>query len=237
MARLALFFLLNGLLLAQTPPAVFDPLGDPSLIEKGLRSTTPLQVAVSAFRTVSITDERRGEWLREALRNSLSLQPEAEAVRTRRVLLDSLIKARIPVPLSELLPFFNQFPGAVIVLAARNGARESEDRLPLLVKAEESKNSTYWYAAANLVDKRQLIHYLVQQARFDYAISVVDWDVVTTQTFERFSGGFAGDPLGGHLADVWAIQRFHGPKRRFITSKGMAISIMCSRAASVGAFT
>jgi hypothetical protein len=85
-ARLLFFSLLNGLLLAQTPPAVFDPLSDPSLIEKGLRSTVPLQVAISAFRAASVPDQRRGEWLREALLRSSSLQPETEAVRTRRAI-------------------------------------------------------------------------------------------------------------------------------------------------------
>jgi hypothetical protein len=80
----ALVLLLNGVLLAQTLPAVFDPLGDPSLVEKGLQSTVPLQVAISAFRSIQISDQQRSEWLRAALRRSLSLQPGAEAVRSRR---------------------------------------------------------------------------------------------------------------------------------------------------------
>ena len=185
MCRLLLFSLLNGLLVAQTPPAVFDPLGDPSLIEKGLRSTVPLQVAISAFRAVSIFDQRRGEWLREALLRSSSLQPEAEAVRTRRAIFDALIRTRTPVPLTELLPHFDQFPGAVIAIVAKTNPREGEDRLPLLLKAEEGKNSVYWYAALSLVDRKQLVHYLVQQARFDYAITVQDEDFVPV----RIPGG------------------------------------------------
>jgi hypothetical protein len=67
MLRWAAVFILNGSLLAQTPPAVVDPLGDPSLVEKGLQSTVPLQVAISAFRSMNISDQQRGEWLRAAL--------------------------------------------------------------------------------------------------------------------------------------------------------------------------
>jgi hypothetical protein len=68
MLRWAAVFILNGSLVAQTPLAVFDPLGDPSLVEKGLQSPVPLQVAISAFRSINIRDQRRGEWLRAMLR-------------------------------------------------------------------------------------------------------------------------------------------------------------------------
>jgi hypothetical protein len=197
MARVVLIPLLSGSLLAQTPPTLFDPLGDPSLVEKGLQSTVPLQVAISAFRSVKIADQRRAEWLRAALTASLSLQPEAEAVRARRAIFDALIRTGTPVPLTELLPHFDQFPPAVIAIAAKNNPREGEDRLPLLLKAEEGRNSIYWYAAVSLVDRKQLVHYLVQQVRFDYAISVQDGDFVPVQIREGPPHGVIGGIVGG----------------------------------------
>jgi hypothetical protein len=200
MARLVLILLLHGLLFAQTP-AVVDPLGDASLIEKGLQSAIPLQVAISAFRSVSINDGRRGEWLRAALSKSTSLQPEGEALRSKRAIFDALIRTRTTVPLTELLPFFDQFPAAVIAVVAKGRAVAGEDRLPLLLKAEETKNSAYWYAAAALMDRKQLIHRLVQQARFDYAISVVDQDFIPVQVSggppEGITGGIPGGAMNG----------------------------------------
>jgi hypothetical protein len=114
------------------------------LVEKGLQSTVPLQVAISAFRSMNISDQQRGEWLRAALRGSLSLQPDAEAVRAQRAIFDALIRTRTPVPLTELLPHFDQFPAAVIAIVARNNPHEGEDRLPILLKAEEAKNFVLW---------------------------------------------------------------------------------------------
>jgi hypothetical protein len=201
MRRLILLSLLHGLVLAQTPPAAFDPLGDSSLIEKGLRSTKPLQVAISAFRCVNVNDPRRGEWLREALSRSPSLQPEAEGRRARRAIFDALIRTRTPVPLIELLPFFDQFPAAVIAVVARDDLDKREDRLPLLLKTEEAKNPAYWYAAASLMDRKELIHHLVEQACFDYAISVLDQDFVPVQVHGGtprgvIGGGISGGALG-----------------------------------------
>jgi hypothetical protein len=203
MLRWASVFILSGSLFAQTPPAVFDPLDDPSLIEKGLQSSLPLQVAISAFRSIKVSDQRRGEWLRAALRGSLSLQPEAEAVRTRRSILDALIRTRTPVPLTELLPYFDQFPAAVIAIVARNNPREGEDRLPLLLKAEEAKNPVFWYAAMELVDRKELVHHLVQQARFDYAISVFDDDFVPVQIpGGGIPRGVPGGVIGGIIGSI-----------------------------------
>jgi hypothetical protein len=203
MARLALILLLHGFLFAQTPPEAYDPLGDSSLIEKGLRSTLPLQVAISASRAVKATDPRRGEWLREALSRSSSLQPEGEALRARRVIFDALIRTGTPVPLIELLPFFEQFPGAVIAVVARGNPKEREDRLPLLLKTEEAKNRTYWYAAASLMDRRELIHHLVEHARFDYAISVLDQDFVPVQILGGMPSGVIGRGVpGGALGSI-----------------------------------
>jgi hypothetical protein len=202
MARLILASLLPGLMLAQTPPAAYDPLGDSSLIEKGLKSTLPLQVAISAFRAVKATDPHRGEWLREALSRSSSLQPEGEALRARRVIFDALIKTRTPVPLVELLPFFDQFPGAVIAVVARGNPEEREDRLSLLLKTEEAKNLTYWYAAASLMDRKELIHHLLQQARFDYAISVLDQDFVPVQVYGGTPRGVIGGTPEGTLGSI-----------------------------------
>jgi hypothetical protein len=196
MPRLILILLLHKLLLAQTPPAAFDPLGDSSLIEKGLRSALPLQVAISAFRCVSVADPRRGEWLREALSASPSLQPEAEGRRARRAIFDALIRTRTPVPLVELLPFFDQFPAAVIAVVARDDPNRHEDRLPLLLKTEEAKNRTYWYAAASLMDRKELIHHLLEHSRFDYAVSVLDRDVVPVQVYDRPQIGGRGIPGG-----------------------------------------
>jgi hypothetical protein len=197
MVRLVLILLLGGLLFAQTPPTVVDPMGDASLIEKGLQSAIPLQVAISAFRSVSLNDRRRGDWLREALSKSTSLQPEAQALRAKRAIFDALIRTRTTVPLAELLPFFGQFPGAVIALVAKGRAIAGEDRLPLLLKAEESKNSAFWHAAAALIDRRQLIDRLVQQARFDYAITVVDQDFIPVRVPGGIGGGGANDIPSG----------------------------------------
>jgi hypothetical protein len=198
MLRWAAVFILIGSLLAQMPPAVIDPLGDPSLVEKGLQSTVPLQVAISAFRSINISDQQRGEWLRAALRGSLSLQPDADAVRTQRAIFDALINTRTPVPLTELLPHFDQFPAAVIAIVARNNPHEREDRLPLLLKAEEAKNFVLWCAAVSLADREQLVHHLIQQARFDYAISVRDEDIVPVQVL----GGFPGGVFSGTVAGI-----------------------------------
>jgi hypothetical protein len=202
MPRVVLISLLHGFLLAQSPPAAFDPLSDSALIEKGLQSTMPLQVAISAFRSVKITHQQRGGWLREALTRSLSLQPEPEAVRARRAIFDALIRTGTPVPLTQLLPFFDQFPAAVIAIVAKNNSSQDEDRLPLLLKAEETKNSLYWYAAASLLNRKQLIQHLVHQARLDYAISVIDQDFVPVQVFERppsgiIMSGIPGGVIGG----------------------------------------
>jgi hypothetical protein len=138
----------------------------------------PLQVAISAFRSLNITDQRRGEWLREALTRSLSLQPEAEAVRARRVIFDALIRTRTPVPLTELLPFFDQFPAAVIAIVAKNNPREGEDRLPLLLKA---KNSLYWYAAVKtsyLRDVLTRLFDLEQSGRAEAAVELAEAAVI-----------------------------------------------------------
>jgi hypothetical protein len=194
MLRWGVFLILNSLLLAQTRPVVFDPLDDPSKVETGLQSTVPLQVAFSALYSINSSNPRRGEWLRSALRGSSSLEPEAEALRTRRAIFDALIRTRTPVPLTELLPHFDQFPAAVIAIVAKNNPREGEDRLPLLLKAEEGRNSIYWNAAASLLDRKQLVHYLVQHARFDYAITVQDEDFLPVQILERTPGGVT---LGG----------------------------------------
>jgi hypothetical protein len=105
------------------------------------------------------------------------------------------------VPLTELLPFYDQFPAAVIAIVAKNNSREGEDRLPLLLKAEEGKNSIYWYAAVSLVDRKQLVHYLVQQARFDYAISVLDEDFVPVQIREGPPRGVSGG-VGGIIGGI-----------------------------------
>jgi len=105
-------------------------------------------------------------------------------VRTRRALFDALIRTRTPVPLTELLPYFDQFPAAVIAIVAKNNPRNGEDRLPLLLKAEEQRNAVYWYAAIALVDREQLVHYLIQQARFDYSITVTDQDFLPVQVSE-----------------------------------------------------
>lgn len=202
MERLVLILMLHGLLVAQTRPAAFDPQGDSSLIEKGLQSTMPLQVAISAFRSVNITDRRRGQLLREALSRSLSLRPEAEALRARRAIFDALIRTTTRVSLIELLPFFDQFPAAVIAVVAKGHPSESEDRLPLLLKAEEGGNSAYWHAAASLVDRKQLIHHLVQQARFDYAISVLDQDFVPVRAFAKLPRGTIGGIPGGVIDSI-----------------------------------
>jgi hypothetical protein len=202
MLRCAAVFILNGSLLAQTPPAVFDPLGDPALVEKGLKSTVPLQVAISAFRSMNISDQQRGEWLRAVLRGSLSLQPEGESVRAQRAIFDALIRTRTPVPLTELLPHFDQFPSAVIVIVARNNPREGDDRLPLLLKAEEAQNFVLWCAAVSLVDRGQLVHHLVQQARFDYAISVLDEDFMLVQALGGQLGGTPSRAVGGITGSI-----------------------------------
>ena len=196
MARLVLLLLLHGLLFAQMPTAAIDPLGDSSQIETGLQSTIPVQVAISALRSVSINDRRRGEWLREALSKSMFLQPEAEARRAKRAIFDALIRTRTPVPLTELLPFFDQFPAAVVAVVAKERPSASEDLLPLLLKAEEKKNTAYWYAAASLMDHKQLIQHLLQQVRFDYAISVVDRDFIPVAVSDEPPGGMAGIPIG-----------------------------------------
>jgi hypothetical protein len=82
------------LLRAQPAPDAYDPGLDATLIEKGLNSTLPLQVAIAAYRTKQ--DSRFHSWgpqLRQALVRSIALQPEAEAVRTRRIILDALALA------------------------------------------------------------------------------------------------------------------------------------------------
>jgi hypothetical protein len=198
MARLVLILLLDGLLLAQKPPVAFDPQDDSSLIEKGLRSTLPLQVAISAFRSVKASAPRRGEWLREALSKSSSLQPEAEARRARRVIFDALIRTRTPVPLTELLPFFDQFPAAVIAVVARNNPREGDDRLPLLLKAEETKNPAYWSAAASLMGQG-IVRYLIDRAHFDYTITVTGEDLVPVYIFGGLPRGVVGGGVPGGI--------------------------------------
>ena len=198
------FLLLCGLLSAQAPPPIFDPLNDSVLVEKGLQSTTPLQVAISAFRSVNVSDVERGDWLRMALTQSLSLKPEPEARRARRAIFDALVRTRTHVSLTELLPFYDQFPAAVIAVVARGRGSDTEDRLPLLLKAEAGKNTAYWYASAALVDRKQLIHHLVSQARFDYAISILDQDFVPVRVFERPFAGVAGGIPGGILPGITA---------------------------------
>jgi hypothetical protein len=186
---------------AQTAPEAYDPGSDPALIEKGLSSTLPLQVAISAYRAKQDPFRWRTQ-LRQALARSSSLQPEAEAVRTRRIIFDALIKSGTPVPLEELLPFFNQFPAAVIAVVARTGnSNGAEDRVPLLISAEGLENRTYWSAAASLVDHKRLVHHLAQQVWFDYAVQISDRDFDPVQIHAPLPrgvpGGFAGGIIGG----------------------------------------
>lgn len=190
-------FLLNGFMLAQAQPSAVEGKINPSVVQEGLQSTIPLQVAISAFGAVSITNIHRGEWLSGALKRSASLKPQEEAVRAQRVILDALIKTHTAVPLTDLLPFFDRFPAAVLAIVAKNNSRGSEDTMPLLQKAEQTKNTTYWYAAASLVDKRLLIPSLLQQARFDYAIAVVDQDFVPAQEYGGIPRGVATGIPGG----------------------------------------
>src|SRR5579871_2949400 len=104
-------FLLNGFMLAQAQPSAVEGKINPSVVQEGLQSTIPLQVAISAFGAVSITNIHRGEWLSGALKRSASLKPQEEAVRAQRVILDALIKTHTAVPLTDLLPFFDRaFP-------------------------------------------------------------------------------------------------------------------------------
>jgi hypothetical protein len=187
---------------AQTEPDAYDPGPDETLIEKGLTSTLPLQVAISAYRAKQ--DSRHQRWglqLRQALVRSIALQPEADAVRTRRIILDALIQSRSTAPLEELLPFFNQFPAAVIALIARtDNANATEDRVPLLISTEGLKNRLYWSAAASTVDRKRLIHHLAERAWFDYPIYVSDRDFVPVPIFAL--PGIASGVIGGVISGV-----------------------------------
>jgi hypothetical protein len=108
-----------------------------------------------------------------------------------------LIRTGTQVPLTELLPFYERFPAAVIAVVAKGGPRSSMGLLPLLQKTEQTKNTAYWYAAASLMDRKELLHYLVGQARFDYAIAVVDRDFVPVQVFKRLPTGVIGGMPAG----------------------------------------
>jgi hypothetical protein len=195
MRKLALFLSLAAMLAAQVTSDVFDPLTNSDLIEKGLQSANPLQVAVSALRSVQVNDPRRGQWLRNALSRSSSLQPEPEGLRARRVIFDALIRTRITVPLAELLPFYDQFPAAVMAVVARGKNDGHEDRSALLKKTEEDQNTSYWHAAASLVDRQQLIRHLLDQAKFEYPISIVDRDFLPVM-IHRYSRGIIGGVPG-----------------------------------------
>jgi hypothetical protein len=190
---------------AQTEQEAYDPGSDASLIEKGLNSTLPLQVAVSAYRA-KLDSFRLPKWgpqLRQALVRSASLQPEAEAIRARRIILDALIQSHSSAPLDELLPFFDQFPAAVIALLDRShNANLNEDRTPLLIAAEGLKNRRYWSAAASLVDRKRLVHHLAQQVWFDYPIYLTDNDFVPILIHGDMPGGVPGGNLGGIIGGV-----------------------------------
>jgi hypothetical protein len=190
---------------AQTEQEAYDPGKDAALIEKGLNSTLPLQVAVSAYRAKqdSFRLPKWGPQLRQAVVRSASLQPEAEAIRTRRIILDALIQSDTSAPLDELLPFFSQFPAAVIALLDRsNNANLTEDRIPLLIAAEGMKNRLYWSAAASLVDRKRLVHHLAQQVWFDYPIYLTDSDFVPILIFGGGPGGVPGGSPGSIIGGV-----------------------------------
>ena len=200
MRLIALLFSVEALQ-AQTVPEAYDPGSDAALIEKGLSSTLPLQVAISAYRAKQDPFRWRTQ-LRQALARSSSLQPEAEAVRAGRIIFDALVQSSTPVPLEELLPFFTQFPAAVIAVVARtDNSNGAEDRVPLLISAEGLKNRTYWSAAASLVDYKRLVHHLAQQVWFDYAVQVSDRDfdpvLIVAPTPNLIPGGAIGGILGG----------------------------------------
>lgn len=196
LSTVALAVALPAALLSQTLPVVSDPQSDSALIKKAVESTVPLQVALGAWRASQSADPQRGEWLRGALFRSSSLQPPAEGMRAQGIILDALIRSATHVPLSDLLGFFRQFPAAVIGIAARGRSSEKEDMLPLLLEAERAQNAPLWYAAASLLERRQLVHYLVDQVHFDYAITVTDQDFLPVRVFLPGLSGGVATPFG-----------------------------------------
>ncbi len=216
MRRMALVFLLCGVTVAQAQTLAFDPLTEPAQVERALHSVMPLQVAVGAYRAISIRNPHRGEWsfLRGAHQKFGNAAVERRRPAPSAFFSDALIKTHTPVPLVDLLPFFDQFPGAMMGVVARGEPRIDEDRLPLLLKAEERKNSAYWYGAASLMDRKQLIHHLLEVARFDYAISVVDQDFLPDYVTVGTPGGIPGGVLrGNHRRHNLADLRCSGRRR------------------------
>ena len=189
---------------AQTlyPPP--DPSGGWAEIQQGLASGSPLQVAIAASRITAVSHPDRGQWLRAALAGSTSLQPEADARRARQVILDAMIRTRTPARLSELLPFFDESPDAVIDVIAKAMPRQSEDLSPLLRKAEEQRSIIYWNAIASLMDRGTLVRALLQIVRFDYTVSFLDSDLVPVQIWEPrgVTGGGLGSMLGGVIGGL-----------------------------------
>ena len=87
--------------------------------------------------------------------------------------------------MAELLPFYEKFPAEVIAITARGSdPNDGENRVPLLLKAEAERNTAHWYAAAALVRPQELVHRLLGQARFDYAISILDQDFIPVRVLD-----------------------------------------------------
>src|ERR1017187_4065500 len=98
----------------------YDPGTDEKRIEIGLRSVVPLEVAWAAWRTRFTPAKRRWDQpLREALQMAVMTQQTAERESLIRLLLDTLIRSRISVPMSELLPLYDAYPDAILALIAQ----------------------------------------------------------------------------------------------------------------------
>ncbi|HLK21474.1 MAG TPA: hypothetical protein VKT81_21145 [Bryobacteraceae bacterium] len=214
MRWLAIIGFVAGFAFAQNQPELFDPLNDPVLIQRGLQSTTPLQVAVAASRAINQNSDAIRQALRAALANSESFQPEPERARARRILLEALIKTSARVPVDELLPFYDEFPGAVIAIVVHH-RDEPEDSLALLRKAEEEQNPIHWRAVVSITG-RSRNHYLVERARFDYPITLYDDDFLPVRIYGIGipDGAPHGVIVGGILGTVstGSIPRIQWPE-------------------------
>jgi hypothetical protein len=199
-ARLALVAMV---LVGSSAAQLVDPLErglGTAWIEKGLRSEVPLAIASAAegAKRDLANNQLWAPLLRQALKKSASLQPESEALRVKRALFDALIQTRISVPLEELLPFFDEFPAAVIGVIARASSPHNENLLPLLLKTQEWKNGIYWTAIASLM-RPEILSHLAHDVRFEYQVFVSDQDFAPILVYDpgRVPGGIRGGVLGG----------------------------------------
>jgi hypothetical protein len=111
-----------------------------------------------------------------------------------QVVLDALIQMKAKVPPDKIIPFFEQYSDALIVLFSEHRKENSRTLLSILSKVE---HPTYWLAICNLLAEVRAPGFAAQLLRdlqIQVRVCVRDDDLET---------GFVEDDLGGACADGW----------------------------------